>query len=181
MLEEIKKKAKGDMDKVLASLEHIYQGIRTGRASVNLLDNIKAEVYGALTPIQQLGQVTSPEPKTLTIQVYDKSSLKPLEKAIRESSLGLNPVVDGSLIRITLPDLTQERREELVKHMSKLTEESRVAIRNARHEALNVVKKMEPPEDDEKRFKTDIQKITDQYIENIETLFGKKKSEIMKV
>ena len=181
MLDDIKKKTKSEMDKVVKSLEHHYQGIRTGRASPNMLDKIKVEVYGALTPIHQIGQVTSPEPKTLTVQVYDKSTLKPLEKAIRESSLGLNPMIDGNTIRITLPDLTQERRQELVKHISKLTEESRIAIRNARHDALNGSKKLELSDNEKDRFKSEVQKFTDQYIETIDALFEKKKAEIMKV
>jgi len=118
MIDELKQKSKVDMEKVLSNLNQVYKGIRTGRASVNLLDNIKAEVYGMWTPVQQLGQVTTPEAKTISVQVYDKAALKPLEKAIRESSLGLSPVVDGNLIRVVLPDLTKERREELVKHDS---------------------------------------------------------------
>lgn len=181
MLEEIRTKAKNDMEKVLKSLEHHYQGVRTGRASPNLLDNIKAEMYGAMTPIQQLAQVTAPEPKMLVVQVYDKTALKPLEKAIRESSLGLNPMIDGNSIRINLPDLTQERRQEMVKHISKLTEDARIAVRHARQDALTGSKKLELSENDQNRFKTEVQKLTDQSVEKIDALFDKKKAEVMKV
>ncbi|USO02270.1 MAG: ribosome recycling factor [Alphaproteobacteria bacterium] len=181
MLEDLKEKSKKDMDKVVESLSNTYKGVRTGRASTNLLDNIKAEVYGALTPLQQLGQITTPEPRIISIQVYDKSAVKPIEKAIRESSLGLNPMIDGNFLRITMPDLTKERREELVKHIAKLTEESRVAVRNMRRDALDSSKKLTVSDDEKERFKKDIQKITDGYIEKIDTLFEKKKSEIMQV
>jgi len=181
MLDDFKVKSKLEMEKAIDSLMHIYKGIRTGRASVNLLDNIKADVYGMMTPIQQLGQITTPEPKVITVHVYDKTALKPLEKAIRESSLGLNPMIDGNLIRIILPDLTQERREELVKHISKLTEDGRIAVRNARRDALDGLKKEDASEDEEERFKKDIQKLTDEYIVKIDGLFAKKKAEIMQV
>ena len=181
MLDDLKKHAQDDMEKVLKSLDHNYHGVRTGRASPNILDNIKADVYGVLTPLAQIAQVTVPEPKMLVIQSYDKNTLKPIEKAIRESSLGLNPMIDGDRIRIMLPDLTQERRQELVKHLSKITEEARIAVRLARQEALGHAKKMDISENDQNRFKTEIQKLTDQSIEKIDSLFEKKKMEIMKV
>src|SRR3989338_7403331 len=127
MLEELKKETKSGMDKALDALKNAFLGIRTGRVSVNLLDRVKAEVYGVMTPIQQLGNISAPEPRLLVVEVYDKNAVKAVEKAIRESSLGLSPNPDGCMIRIAIPELTKERREELSKLAAKYAEESRVA------------------------------------------------------
>ncbi len=185
MLEEIKKETKSSMDKAFDALKQGFLGIRTGRASVNLLDRIKAEVYGVMTPIQQLGNISVPEPRLLVIEVYDKNAVKPVEKAIRDSSLGLTPNPDGCMVRIPIPELTKERREELVKLASKYAEESRVAIRNSRHEALDQSKKLEKhhdiSEDDLERMKKDIQKLTDDYCAKVDDILEQKKKDIMAV
>ena len=185
MLEELKKDTKIGMDKAIDALKHTFTGIRTGRASVNLLDRIKAEVYGILTPIQQLGNISSPEPRLLVVEVYDKNAVKPVEKAIRESSLGLSPTPDGCIIRISIPELTKERREELSKLASKYAEEGRVTIRNYRHDALNQAKRLEKEhdlsEDDLERSKKEIQKLTDDYCAKVDELLEQKKKDIMVV
>lgn len=185
MLEELKKETKSGMDKALDALKNAFLGIRTGRVSVNLLDRVKAEVYGVMTPIQQLGNISAPEPRLLVVEVYDKNAVKAVEKAIRESSLGLSPNPDGCMIRIAIPELTKERREELSKLASKYAEESRVAIRTHRHEALDQAKRLEKAhdlsEDDLERVKKEIQKLTDDYCAKVDELLEQKKKDIMVV
>lgn len=185
LVEEIMKEAREGMENSLSALVKSYQTIRTGRASPHLLDRIKIEVYGSLTPIQQLGNISVPEPRILSVQVYDSNNVKAVEKAIRESSLGLNPSIHGNLIRITLPELTEERREELVKHTSKLTEEARISIRSVRRDAIEKVKKGEKEhtitEDDRESTKGDIQKLTDQFNQRIDNMFEAKKKDILSV
>jgi len=185
ILNDTKEDVKTKMGKAIESLEGTYLAIRTGRASVSLLDKIKVEVYGSLTPINQMSSISAPEPRMLVVQPYDKSALKAIEKAVRESSLGLSPNIDGNVVRIVLPELTRERREELVKHTSKVTEESKIAIRNIRRDAMDVLKAAEKAhqisEDDEKRAKDDIQKLTDDHIAKVDHMFEKKKAEILTV
>jgi ribosome recycling factor len=185
MLEQLKKDTKSGMDKAIDALKNAFLGIRTGRVSVNLLDRIKAEVYGVMTPIQQLGNISTPEPRLLVVEVYDKNAIKAVEKAIRESPLGLSPNPDGCIIRMAIPELTQERREELVKLASKYAEESRVAIRSHRHDALDQAKKLEKAhdlsEDDLERFKKEIQKLTDDYCAKADEILEQKKKDIMVV
>lgn len=185
MIETLKKQSKDNMEKAVESLKHAFTGIRTSRASVNLLDRIKAEVYGVMTPIQQLGNISAPEARLLVVEVYDKNAVKPVEKAIRESGLGLSPNPDGCIIRMSLPELTKERREELGKLAAKYSEESRVAIRNVRHNALDDAKKSEKnheiSEDDLERLKKDIQKLTDDYCAKVDELLENKKKDIMAV
>lgn len=185
MLEQLKKDTRSGMDKAIDALKNAFLGLRTGRVSVNLLDRIKAEVYGVMTPIQQLGNISAPEPRLLVVEVYDKNAVKAVEKAIRESSLGLSPNPDGCIIRMAIPELTKERREELVKLASKYAEEGRVSVRAHRHDALDQAKKMEKEhdlsEDDLERFKKEIQKLTDDYCAKIDEVLEQKKKDIMVV
>ncbi len=182
---EIKNDAKTRMDKTLDSLRADFAGLRAGRAHASLLDGIMVEAYGSLTPISQVGTVNVPDPRTLSVSVWDKSLAKSVEKALRESDLGLNPVSDGTLIRIPIPPLSEERRKELVKVAGKYTEQNKVAIRNIRRDALDGIKKLKKDnlisEDEEKRFENEIQKLTDDAIKKIDEMLENKEKDIMQV
>ena len=182
---EIKNNAKTRMDKTLESLRSDFVGLRAGRAHASLLDGIMVEAYGSLTPISQVGTVNVPDPRTLSVSVWDKSLAKSVEKALRESDLGLNPVSDGALIRIPIPPLSEERRKELVKVAGKYAEQNKVAIRNIRRDALDEIKKLKKDsqisEDDEKRFENEIQKLTDDSIKKIDEMLETKEKDIMQV
>lgn len=182
---EIKNDAKTRMDKTLDSLRADFAGLRAGRAHASLLDGIMVEAYGSLTPISQVGTVNVPDPRTLSVSVWDKSLAKSVEKALRESDLGLNPVSDGALIRIPIPPLSEERRKELVKVAGKYTEQNKVAIRNIRRDALDGIKKLKKDnlisEDEEKRFENEIQKLTDDAIKKIDEMLENKEKDIMQV
>ena len=160
-------------------------GLRAGRASINLLDPIKVDAYGSLMPISQVGTVTAPEPRLLVVQVWDKEMVKAVEKAIRESSLGVSPSSDGQLVRVALPDLSEERRQELAKLVSKYAEEAKIHVRNVRREGNDTIKKAEKDkeisEDDERRLTEEMQKITDDHIKKIDTLAATKQKDIMHV
>ncbi|MCE2716569.1 MAG: ribosome recycling factor [Pseudomonadota bacterium] len=160
-------------------------GLRAGRASINLLDPIKVDAYGSLMPISQVGTVTAPEPRLLVVQVWDKEMVKAVEKAIRESSLGVSPSSDGQLVRVALPDLNEERRQELAKLVSKYAEEAKIHVRNVRREGNDTIKKAEKDkeisEDDERRLTEEMQKITDDHIKKIDTLAATKQKDIMHV
>jgi ribosome recycling factor len=162
-----------------------FQGIRTSRASTGLLDPIRIEMYGSLVPMQQVGTVTAPDARTLVVQVWDKGAVKAVEKAIRESDLGLNPAVDGQTIRIPMPMLTEERRQELSKVAAKYAEESRVAIRNVRRDAMDWIKKSEKDstltEDEAHRLSDEVQKTTDAHVKEIDAMLDKKQKDIMSV
>ena len=159
--------------------------IRTGRASLSLLDGIKADAYGSLMPLNQVATMTIPESRMIQIQAWDSQLLGAIEKAIQKADLGLNPVNDGKLLRISIPQLTEERRKELVKQVKKITEEYRVAIRNSRREAIDTLKKQksdkEITEDDLFRFQDDAQKATDKFIKEIDELMATKEKEVMEV
>ncbi len=182
---EIKNDAKNRMDKTLESLRADFGSLRAGRAHASLLDGIMVEAYGSFTPISQVGTVNVPDPRTLSVSVWDKSLAKSVEKALRESDLGLNPVSDGALIRIPIPPLSEERRKELVKVAGKYAEQNKVAIRNIRRDALDEVKKLKKDnlisEDEEKRFENEIQKLTDDSIKKIDEALENKEKDIMQV
>ena len=182
---EIKSDAKSRMDKTLESLRTDFGSLRAGRAHASLLDGIMVEAYGSLTPISQVGTVNVPDPRTLSVSIWDKSLAKSVEKALRESDLGLNPVSDGTLIRIPIPPLSEERRKELVKVAGKYAEQNKVAIRNIRRDALDEVKKLKKDnlisEDEEKRFENEIQKLTDDSIKKIDEMLENKEKDIMQV
>ncbi len=182
---EVKSDAKTRMDKTLDSLKADFGGLRAGRAHASLLDGIMVEAYGNLTPISQVGTVSVPDPRTLSVSVWDRSLAKNVEKALRESDLGLNPASDGTLIRIPIPPLSEERRKELVKIAGKYSEQNKVAIRNIRRDAIDGIKKLKKDnlisEDDEKRFENEIQKLTDEAVKKIDEMLASKEKDIMQV
>ncbi len=179
------KEARAKMDKSLEALDHELIHIRTGRASVGLLDTIEVEVYGSKMKINQLGTVAAPEARLLTITPWDKSQMSAIEKAILASPLELTPSNDGKIIRIPIPQLTEERRKDLVKHVHKLAEEARISVRNVRRHLVDEVKKDQKegrlPEDDAHKLTAEIQKITDEYIGKIDASLKAKDEEIMEV
>lgn len=183
MIDDMKKEAKDFMDKAIESLKRDFNRVRTGRASVTLLDGIRADYYGQPTPLSQMASLSAPEPRLLVIQPWDPKSLEIIEKAILKSDLGLTPQNDGRMVRISIPALTQERRKELVKVIRKMGEETKVAVRNARREANEMLKEYktegEISEDDSRRGQAEVQKLTDDYIAKVDTLFGEKEKEIL--
>ncbi len=182
-LEEIVSKTKDQMNK---SLEHYKQQlakVRTGRANASILDNVKVDYYGTPTPIPQVATINVPDAKTIIIQPWDTSIINSIEKAIKKSDLGFNPVNDGRIIRIPVPPLTEERRKEIVKFCKKLTEDSKIAIRNIRRDQIELIRKAEKDkeltEDDKKLGEEKIQKITDEFIKKIDEIFSLKEKEIL--
>ena len=174
--------------KMKATVEHTreeFVKIRTGRASTGLLDQIKVDYYGCPTPLNQVAQVGVGDARTLTVQPWEKNMVKVVEKAIRDSDLGLNPATSGDVIRVPLPPLTEERRRELTKVVRHLGEEAKVAVRNLRRDANEQIKKLtkakEISEDDESRAEKDIQKLTDSFVENIDKCVAEKEKEVMTV
>ena len=173
------------MEKTIETLRGDFGGLRAGRAHASLLDNIMVEAYGNLSPISQVGTISVPDARTLSVSVWDKGLAKSVEKALRESDLGLNPVSDGQLIRIPIPPLSEERRKELVKIAGKYAEQNKVAIRNIRRDALDEIKKLKKDnlisEDEEKKYNNDIQKLTDDSIKKIDDMLGQKEKDILQV
>ena len=169
------------MDGSIEALRKEFSGLRTGRASVNLLDQVHVDAYGSMSPLNQVGTVGVPEPRLITVQVWDKGLVKNVEKAIRDAGLGLNPQPDGQLIRVPLPELSQERRQELVKIAGKYTEQARIAVRNVRRDAMDSIKKDKLPEDETKGQNDKVQKLTDDTIKKIDDLLLAKEKEIMQV
>ena len=173
------------MKKTLDALSTQYSAIRAGRANPSVLDQIKVEYYGTMTPINQIASISSPDPRTLVIQPWDASSLKPVEKALITSDLGINPANDGRFIRLVFPQPTEERRKELIKQVSKIAEDSKVAIRNIRRDAVEKFKaqkkKSEITEDDLAESEKDLQKLTDNYIKEIDKAARKKEEEIKEI
>jgi len=179
---ELTKHARELMHKAVESTKREFSSIRSGKASVSLLDLVRVEAYGSTVPLNQVAMVAAPEPRLLTVQPFDKSLTQVIEKAIRESDLGLNPATQGNLIRVPLPALSEERRRDLVKVVHKLGEEGRIAVRHARTETLSRIKKLEKiPEDDKARAEKEIQKSTDEHIKQIEGLIHSKEAEILEV
>ena len=173
------------MDKSIQSLKKDISTLRTGRANVNMLDTIKIDVYGQLMPIEQLGTISVPEARLISIQVWDKSNISIIESAIQKSELGINPQIDGQIIRLRIPDLTEERRKDLIKILKNMGEKSRVSIRNIRREANEELKKKQKDktisEDQSKNYEKNIQKLTDNNIENIEKILSIKEKEIIQI
>ena len=173
------------MDSAIIFFEKELSSIRTSRANSSILDNLLVDAYGNKTPINQLGNVSVPDANMLTIQVWDKNLIKEIENCITESNLGINPQTDGQIIRLPIPKLSEERRNELSKVASKYSENAKVSIRNIRREILDDLKKEEKEkkisQDDLKKFSSEVQNITDKYISNIETLTSNKQKEIIKV
>ncbi len=181
-LQDHSKNAKQLMDKAVDAVKREFSTVRTGRATTALLDLVKVEAYGSEMPLNQVGTVAAPEPKLLTVQPWDKSLLKAVEKAILASDLGLTPANDGNIIRIPIPSLTEERRKELVKVIHKFAEEGRVAIRHARTEAISRIKKTEHVSEDEKKHaEKDVQKLHDDHLKLVDAAVKTKEAEIMEV
>lgn len=169
------------MKSALETLKKEFGTIRTGRANPGLLDRIEVEYYGTPTPLKSLANVTVSDARTLTIQPFDKSAVKEIEKAIVGSSLGLTPVADGAVVRINIPALTEERRKELTKVVRKYAEEGKVAVRNVRRDALDELKKLKVSEDDFKRQEDSLQKLTDKTVKEIDEMTKQKEAEVMEV
>ena len=173
------------MDKSIQSFKKDISTLRTGRANTNMLDTIKIDVYGQLMPIDQLATVSVPEARLISIQVWDKANITLIESAIQKSELGINPQIDGQTLRLRIPDLTEERRKDLIKILKNMGEKGKISIRNIRREANEDLKKKLKEkiisEDDNKKFEKNIQKITDQNIENIEKILSDKEKEIIQI
>ena len=173
------------MDKSIQSLKKDISTLRTGRANINMLDTVKVDVYGQLMPIDQIATVSVPEARLISIQVWDKANAVLIESAIQKSELGINPQIDGQIIRLRIPDLTEERRKDLIKVLKNMGEKGKVSIRNIRREANEELKKKlkekNISEDDNKNFEKVIQKLTDNSIENIEKILTEKEKEISQI
>jgi ribosome recycling factor len=182
---EIEAAVRTRMEKALSDLQHDMAIIRTGRASVSILDHVRVDYYGTPTPLNQLGNLHVPEPSMITVQPWDMSQIGPIEKAIRAANLGLNPANDGKLIRIPIPPLTEERRKELVKQLHAVAENHRVAVRNIRRDGNESVKKLLKDktitEDDDRRAHEEIQKMTDAYMQKVDLAARAKEKEIIEI
>jgi ribosome recycling factor len=185
MIAELLEDATRRMDKSVEATQHEFNTVRTGRASAALLDRIHVDYYGQQTPIKQLATINVPEPRMLTIQPFDPSSVKAIERAVMESDLGLQPSNDGKLIRLPIPQLTEERRKDLVKVVRHLAEEGRVAVRNVRRDCMHHLKELvrdgDVGDDEERRAEERLQKITDEHVHRIDDLLKRKEDEIMEV
>ena len=173
------------MEKSIQSFKKDISTLRTGRANTNMLDTIKVDVYGQMTPISQLATISVPEARLISIQVWDKNNINLIESSIQKSELGINPQTDGQMIRLRIPDLTEERRKELIKILKNMGEKGKIAIRNIRREANEDIKRKlkekKISEDDNKNFEKNIQKLTDESIENIEKILSQKEKEIIQI
>ena len=185
MIKDTMDKTKGRMEGVLGQLSDNFASVRTGRANAMILDRVKAEYYGTLTPVNQMAAIKTPDAHTLVIEPWDKSALGAIEQAIMKSDLGATPNNDGSVIRLPFPPLTEERRRELVKQCKTYAEEARIAVRNARRDANSeidkLVKNENLPEDEKRRAEDEIQKITDGYVASIDEAFKAKEAEVMAI
>ncbi|HOQ80450.1 MAG TPA: ribosome recycling factor [Candidatus Cloacimonadota bacterium] len=184
-MEDLLKQAEEKMKKTLESLGNQYIKTRTGRASASVLDDIKVNYYGTLTPVKQLGNINIPEPRMIIFQPWDKTTLSEIEKAILAANLGITPESDGNIIRLPFPQLTEDKRKDIVKTVKKQAEEAKVACRNIRRDYNEVIKKdkknSEITEDEEKRLLDEVQKITDKWIEKIDELANQKEKDIMDI
>ncbi len=179
------KEAEERMKKAVETIRHEIATIRTGKATTSLLDAIRVEYYGNMVPLQQIASVSAPEARLLVIQPWERAALHEVVKAIQKSELGLNPVDDGTVVRLAIPPLTEERRKDLVKVLGKMIEDGRVRVRTIRRETNDGLKKLEREhkisEDDSKKTQAEVQKLTDRYIGVLDELFGKKQAEVMEV
>jgi ribosome recycling factor len=173
------------MGHAVEAVKNEFNTVRSGRAAVGLLDRIHVDYYGTSTPLRQMANVAAPEPRLLTVQPYDKSAMRAIEKAIMESDLGFNPSSDGAIIRLPIPTLTEERRKELVRLVHRLAEDGRIAVRNVRRDVMKDLKELvhegEVGEDAERRAEEQVQKLTDQHVKEIDTLLATKEEEILEV
>ncbi|GAB1370128.1 ribosome recycling factor [Candidatus Kapaibacterium sp.] len=180
---DIVKVSRDQMNKCVDYFKTQLSKVRTGRASANLIDGVNVEYYGVPTPVSQVGSISAPDARTIIIQPFDRSIINDIEKSIRAADLGFNPQNDGTIIRIPVPPLTEERRKEFVKMCKKYAEEARVAIRNVRRDQMDILKKEEKSklmnEDDRKKGEEEVQKVTDEYIKQIDSILDKKEKELL--
>ncbi len=185
MIDQIKKEMNELMSSTLSSLKYQLSKVRTGRANSSVLDGVKVDYYGTLTQVSQVGQISTPEARLLQIQPFDRNMIAAIEKAILTANIGLTPSNDGNLIRIPFPALTEERRKEQVKEVKKFGEDSKISVRNIRRDKNEVVKKSEKnkevSEDDSKKYQGEIQKVTDSFISQIDSIISEKENELLKV
>jgi ribosome recycling factor len=185
MLDDILKTAEHKMTRTVEVLSNDLQSVRTGRAHPALLDKVQVDYYGSPTPLNGVANITAPDPRMVLVQPWDRSMLGPIEKAIQKSDIGINPSNDGQVIRLVLPQLTEERRKELVKQVHHRTEEARVAVRNIRRDSLDQLRKAEKEggisQEDERRAQDRLQKITDQYIKKVDEVSKRKETEVLEV
>lgn len=185
MMNELKKHAREGMEKAVDALRRDLSRVRTGRASVSILDDLRIDYYGTPTPLNQVGTMAVPEPRLITIQPWEKKLIPDIERAILKSDLGLNPSSDGSVIRLAFPPLTEERRKEMVKQVKKMGEDGKIAVRNARRDANETLKKLlkdkDISEDDEKRGEKEIQELTDEFVARIDKVVADKEKELMEI
>jgi ribosome recycling factor len=185
LLEELLQDARERMVKSAEAAQHEFSTVRTGRASPALLDRVMVDYYGAITPLNQLATISAPEARLITVQPYDKSSIKLIEKAINESDIGLNPSNDGNVVRLVVPELTEERRRDLVKVVRNLAEEGRVSIRNVRRDTMQQLRELkaegEASSDDEHRAEVELQKLTDSRVGDLDDVLKAKEKEILEV
>ena len=185
MIDEIHNRAEAKMKKAIESFQHELNKIRTGKASASILDGIKVNYYGSIVPLNQAASISVPEPRLITIQPWDKSMISEIEKTILKSDLGLTPINDGHIIRLPIPPLTEERRQELVKQTKRMGEEIKVSIRNSRREANDALKKAEKEgdisEDDARRGQGNVQDLTNDYIKKVDEMLKAKEKEIMEI
>jgi len=185
VIDELLQDAREHMDKSVDATRQKFMSVRAGRASTTLLDRINVDYYGAITPLRQLSTISAPEPRMLTVQPYDKTSIKAIERAIMESDLGLTPNNDGSVIRLVIPELTEERRRQLVKVVRGITEEGKVALRNIRRDVMHDLKELrdmgEAGADDEHRAEEALQRLTDDKVKELDALLKGKEAEILEV
>ncbi|MBE0596522.1 MAG: ribosome recycling factor [Desulfuromonadales bacterium] len=185
MVKDVVDKTRAGMEKSLEALRKDFTRVRTGRASVTLLDEIRIDYYGTPTPLSQIGTLIVPEPRLITIQPWEKKLIPDIERAILKSDLGLNPTSDGNLIRIVIPALTEERRKEMVKLTKRMGEEAKIAMRNSRRDANEALKKLEKgkeiSEDDLKRGEKEVQELTDSYVKKVDDVVAAKEKEVMEI
>jgi len=185
MISEVKGKSKSAMEKAIEALKRELGRVRTGRASLTLLEDVRVDYYGTPTPLNQVGTLAVPEPRLITIQPWEKNLIPEIEKAILKSDLGLNPNSDGVLVRLNIPALTEERRKEMVKVIKRIGEETKVAIRNARRDANDSLKKLQKDkditEDDQKLGEKEIQELTDSFVKKVDEILTVKEKEVMEI
>jgi ribosome recycling factor len=185
MIADLKSRTRGGMDKAVEALRRDLSKVRTGRASVAILDDVRVDYYGTPTPLNQVGSLTVPEPRLITIQPWEKKLIPEIERAIQKADLGINPTSDGITIRLVFPPLTEERRKEMVKQVKKMGEEGKIAVRSARRDANEALKKLLKDkaisEDDEKRDEKEIQELTDDYVARIDKIVADKEKELMEI
>jgi ribosome recycling factor len=185
MIDDVKSRTKGGMEKAVEALRRDLTKVRTGRASVAILDDVRIDYYGTPTPLNQVGTLAVPEPRLITIQPWEKKLIPEIERAIHKADLGINPTSDGIVVRLVFPALTEERRKDMVKQVKKMGEEGKIAVRNARRDANETLKKLlkdkEISEDDEKRGEKEIQELTDDFIARIDRVVADKEKELMEI